>query len=49
MMKNVKWMTRKEIQDELENVYGCAVYDDEPIQDLRECLIECRGGENEKS
>lgn len=42
-MKKVKWMNRKEIQDELENVYGVAVYDDEPIKDLRECLIECRG------
>tara|TARA_R100001198_G_scaffold24639_2_gene12885 strand:- start:4691 stop:4825 length:135 start_codon:yes stop_codon:yes gene_type:complete len=44
-MKRVKYMTRKEIQEELENTYGVAVYDDEPIKDLRECLAECRGGE----
>lgn len=42
-MKSVNKMSRKEIQEELENVYGVAVYDDEPIKDLRDCLKECRG------
>jgi len=42
-MKPVNKMSRRELQEELESVYGVAVYDDEPIKDLRECLAECRG------
>ena len=33
-------LDRPVLQDVLETQYGMAVYDDEPMQDLREALLE---------
>jgi len=36
----INWLNRCQIQEILENYTGTACYDDEPTNDLRECLRE---------
>lgn len=40
-LKKVNWMSRTEIQDELESE-GFAVFDDEPTEELRDALKDHR-------
>ena len=36
----IRMLARKELVNILENQLGCACYDDEPLSDLQECLLE---------
>ena len=41
----INWLSRAQISDILENYTGTACYDDEPTDDLRECLREQAEGD----
>ncbi len=40
----INWLSRQQVQEILETVCGTAVYDDEPTDDLRDCLREMAEG-----